>query len=121
MQGLQRSAQEKENYFLNHCVERDPNKTLHHIVPLDTWIDLDDFKLLDDWRNMIYIDKGEHDSIHDSQHVPYYIIISNNIFSLSDNETTMVSFENGKSVLYSHTNSNIMIDYNRDLIASRNG
>ena len=115
----QSSAQEKENYFLNHKVKKCPDKTLHHIVPLDLWVDLDDFKLLDDWRNMIYIKNEKHTSLHRLNPTPCFLDVKKDTLFLRDNLLKTVELKNGSDVVYSCSKTNIMIEYNKDMTTNR--
>lgn len=119
MQGLSRSSQEKENYFINHNIEKDDLRTLHHIVPLDLWEDLDDFKLLDDWRNMIFIKSNEHTSIHNKPSKYCKLSINNEILVLENNNTEKLIFTNGQEVKFSQSCKEIMLNYNSDLLRNR--
>lgn len=119
MQGLSRSSQEKENYFINHNIEKDDLSTLHHIVPLDLWEDLDDFKLLDDWRNMIFIKTSEHTSIHNKSRKYCKLSINNEILVLENNSTEKLMFTNGQEVKFSQSCKEIMLNYNSDLLRNR--
>ena len=119
MQGLYRSSQEKENYFINHNIEKDDLSTLHHIVPLDLWEDLDDFKLLDDWRNMIFIKTNEHTSIHNKPSKYCKLSIDNEILVLENNKTEKLTFTNGQEVKFSQSCKKTMLDYNSELLQNR--
>lgn len=119
MKGLARSAQEKENYYTNHHITKKSEMTLHHIVPLELWQDLDDYKLLDDWRNMIYIDGKTHGNVHKLHPVPCFLDINGDSFSLDDNNSNYLSFTNGQEVEYSVKNIDTLLDYNKDLLKSR--
>ena len=56
-------------------------------MPLDLWEDLDDFKLLDDWRNMIFIKTNEHTSIHNKPSKYCKLSINNEILVLETTNT----------------------------------
>lgn len=119
MDGLARSAQEKENYFAMHHITRKNNMRLHHIVPLEFWQDLDDYKLLDDWRNMIYIEETMHSDVHKLHPVPCILDINDGSFSIKNNNFGGFSFTNGQEVEYSADNANILLNYNKDLLKDR--
>lgn len=119
MQGLFRSSQEKENYFINHNIEKDDQSTLHHIVPLDLWEDLDDFKLLDDWRNMIFIKTNEHTSIHKMPIKYCKLSINDEMLFLESNNTEKLMFTNGQEVSFSPSCKEIMLTYNSELLQNR--
>ncbi len=120
MQGLIRSSQEKENYFIKHNIDKADGNTLHHIVPLELWEDLDDFKLLDDWRNMIYITIDAHTGLHDL-HSHYCILsIVGDVLSLKDSNNNFISYTNSQEIVFSLQQSETMVKYNGELLKNRN-
>lgn len=49
-----RSKSQIKNYFQNHAISKKPGFELHHVVPL-AWSESEThFKILDDWKNMLY-------------------------------------------------------------------
>ncbi len=60
---LKRSKIEREKYYTNHCVEKRVGFELHHIVPLCWAKNREQFKVLDDWKNLVYIDAYSHAKI----------------------------------------------------------
>lgn len=57
---FKRSGKIKLEYFLHHGVEKDLRFELHHIVPFYFAKSVDELKVIDDWRNLIYIDANNH-------------------------------------------------------------
>ncbi len=61
---LGRSLIEKKKYMQMHEIEKKPGFNLHHIVPLEQADTAEQWKLIDCWENMIYIDAYSHSKIH---------------------------------------------------------
>ena len=118
-QRLTRSTEEKNRYFINHGIDKCETKTLHHIVPLDLWEDWEDFKLLDDWRNMIYIESYNHEYIHSLSTRYMKLSICDESFVLSDFDDNNINFTNNNEVIFSKDNSSIMTVYNKELLLDR--
>lgn len=55
-----RSSRPKSDYFKHHEVEKTKGYELDHIIPLMDATTIDEFKYLDDWRNLLYADGKTH-------------------------------------------------------------
>ena len=115
---VKRSAQEKENYYTKHHVSKANDRTLHHIVPLSEWKDPSDFKLLDDWRNMICILASSHEEIHTYPNLPMELSFSNDKNNLILSSDTVVAYTNGSQVFYSKRQTPTMEAYNKELLGA---
>lgn len=60
---LSRSLSEKHLYFKKHGVQKQKGFELHHVIPLAYAESKEQFKLLDTWQNMVYIDAFSHAKI----------------------------------------------------------
>ncbi len=60
---LRRSSTPKNLYFRNHKIQKINNYELHHIVPLSFVRNKGEYKIIDDYRNLIYIHKDKHKEI----------------------------------------------------------
>ena len=58
-----RSESAKNEYFRNHKVNKEEYYELHHIVPLSYVRNQGEYKLIDDYRNLVYIHKDKHREI----------------------------------------------------------
>lgn len=113
---IKRSSQEKINYFNEHHITKPTGTTLHHIVPLNVWKDLNDFKLLDDWRNMICIEQGAHNDVHAQKKEPIMLSFSADKKNLILSSDCTLTYTNNKEVFYSQRRTSDMENYNKSLI-----
>jgi hypothetical protein len=117
---LNRSLQQKHDYFKQHSVSKRRGFELHHIVALAWAESQHDFKMLDDWRNMIYIDGFTHAQITQNRNLNVKIEV------LPPEDLKLVDYSGGSLVvkylenaLYSKVNLPIMLDYNKDLLKQK--
>lgn len=122
-----RNFNEKYNYFNEHKVEKRKGFELHHVIPLSCSESPEQFKLLDTWKNMVYIDAYSHSKITQNKNRNIYMNIQNSNILLNvaeglDNIDSNI--ENGNIVIlrykdnidYNLSNQNKMLSYNRELI-----
>ena len=115
---LKRSHNEKSLYFKNHKIKRKKGAgfELHHIVPLAWSENVHHFKLLDKWKNMVYIDGFSHAKITQNNNKNVILGIENNNIILSDYLKQKVYLEYLKNILYEPKNQTIMKRYNDQLL-----
>ncbi|GAA9087700.1 hypothetical protein HpHA15_00860 [Helicobacter pylori] len=121
---LKRSIKEKALYFENHGVKKEKGFELHHIVPLCLARSIEEFDLLDKWENLIYIDAFNHAKISQTQnkHICLYFKDCDVILSKGlKEEQESLYFTYIKNVLYKLDLQNAMLEYNKDLLHSKNG
>jgi hypothetical protein len=117
---LNRSLQQKHDYFKQHSVSKRRGFELHHIVALAWAESQHDFKMLDDWRNMIYIDGFTHAQITQNRNLNVKIEV------LPPDDLKLVDYLGGsiiakylENALFEKNNLPIMLDYNRDLLKQK--
>ena len=111
-----RSFGEKQRYFRNHRIERTPGFELHHIVPL-AWSETEEqFKLFDNWLNMVYISAHEHAIITHNRNRNVRMIADADSLSLCDFIDNCVDLKNHRNLLYSPKHQPEMLDYNKQLV-----
>lgn len=110
-----RSFSEKLQYFKNHGVERSPGFELHHVVPLSWSESQQQFKLFDNWKNMVYISAFDHATITQNRNRNVLMKAANGDIVLSDYSSNSVHLKDGKNLLYSVDKQPIIVDYNRRL------
>ena len=114
---LNRSLQQKHDYFKKHSVTKSRGFELHHIVAL-TWAESQhEFKTLDDWRNMIYIDGFTHARITQNRNLNVKLdVVSPVEVSLSDHAGDKVQVRYPDNALYAKKHLPTMADYNAKLL-----
>jgi hypothetical protein len=115
---LSRSISEKFEYFTNHKVgkARLLGFELHHVVPLSWAESRVQFKLLDVWINMVYIDAFSHAKITQNNNNNVKMENENTTIILSDMIGNDVKLVLNTNVLYSPDNLLKMMDYNTKLL-----
>lgn len=118
---LLRSYTEKKNYFREHSVKKLLGFELHHIVALGKSKSLHEFKALDSWKNMLYIDGQKHSELSQSGNKHIYLNAVNKDLLLSrypketeENDFIYLSYD--KNVVYNFGKQDAMIAYNKGLI-----
>ena len=114
-QRLHRSIKEKFNYFEKHKVEKTKGFELHHVIPLSWSESLEQFKLLDQWRNMLYIDGYNHAIISQNKNKHVKMTNYQNTIILSDYEGDNVILDYKDNVLYSTKLLPDLLNYNTEL------
>lgn len=112
---LNRSLAEKYDYFENHKVSKKSGFELHHVVPL-AWSDsVEHFKLLDKWKNMVYIDAYNHAKITQNNNKNVVMEFLDLNMKLSDYNGHVVEFLDKENLLYLAANKQAMLEYNKQL------
>ena len=116
-----RSAVPKREYFTFHSVEKKDKFELHHIVPISSARNKEEAKLIDDYRNLIYIHRSKHKVIsrNRSRNVVLTIDPSEAVFSGFGDEES-VKTKNERDALYTKEIKKIkkIAQYNAGLLKS---
>jgi len=115
---LDRSLNEKYQYFVNHSVSKTSGFELHHVVPLAWSENIHHFKMLDKWENMVYIDAFSHAKITQNKNRNIILEIIQDDIKLSDYSNNEVYLKNTDNILYKTTNQAKMKKYNVDLLTT---
>ncbi|MGI9229674.1 MAG: hypothetical protein ACR2P9_07445 [Gammaproteobacteria bacterium] len=113
---LNRSVSEKYKYFKKHGVDKKIGFELHHVVPLSWSENRHHFKMLDKWKNLVYIDGGSHAEITQRGNRNVVLDLDNNNVILSDFEENEVYLKNKMNLIYNPVKGSIMKQYNTELI-----
>lgn len=112
---LDRSLNEKYQYFVKHKVNKTLGFELHHVVPLAWSESIHHFKILDKWENMVYIDAFSHAKITQNKNKNVILEVVENDITLSDYSDNEVYLKYQKNILYKPDNKGIMKKYNFEL------
>ncbi len=113
---LDRSVNEKYQYFVHHGVEKTKGFELHHVVPLAWSENLHHFKMLDKWENMVYIDAFSHAKITQNNNRNVILSTNNDDISLKDHSDNEVYLKYQENIAYQPTNKGTMQHYNHELL-----
>lgn len=114
---MARSLTEKLRYFENHKVVRTLGFELHHVVGLGSSESLEHFKILDDWRNLVYVDAFSHAKITQSGNQHVVLTFQGAVLRLSriGAADDRLEFHRPKNVLYADSRKSVMVEYNQAL------
>ncbi|MDA3062407.1 MULTISPECIES: restriction endonuclease subunit R [unclassified Campylobacter] len=113
---LKRSLQEKQNYFKEHKVSKTNGFELHHIVPLCFARNKQEYKVIDNWKNLVYIDAYSHAKITHNKNRNIKLNFEGTTAVFSDFKDIPVKCEKDKEILYSIEKQTTMLDYNEKLL-----
>lgn len=119
---LTRSIEEKKEYFRQHKVNKTIGYELHHVVPLCSATTKNEYKIIDNWKNMIYIDGYTH-SIITAQNNSHVVLNFNNeniiLEQITNNVDNKILCVKDKNIIYNLKNQIVMKEYNIKLISGQ--
>ena len=113
---LDRSLNEKYQYFVKQTVVKTLGFELHHVVPLAWSENIHHFKMLDKWENMVYIDAFSHAKITQNKNRNVVLEVVKDDITLTDHSDSEVYLKYKENILYKPTNKDTMRDYNNELL-----
>lgn len=113
---LDRSLNEKYQYFVKQEVDKTAGFELHHVVPLAWSENIHHFKMLDKWENMVYIDAFSHAKITQNKNRNVVLEVVRNDITLIDHSDNEVYLKHQKNILYKPINKETMKKYNFELL-----
>ena len=113
---LKRSVNEKYEYFVNHGINKVRGFELHHVVPLAWSESKFQFKLLDKWKNMVYIDGYSHAKITQNGNRNVVMSASDDDVCLTDYSSNKIYLKNNDNIAYNTQLQVVMLDYNAKLL-----
>lgn len=116
-----RSLQEKNNYHKNHNIREKINGfELHHVVALEYADSPALYKLLDDWRNMVYIDGHSHAKITQNKNRNIVMESNTSDIILKDYSSHEVYLKYPENIAYDTSKQSMMIEHNQKLRSTVN-
>ena len=113
---LKRSLNQKHEYMKQHNVSKQKGFELHHVVAL-AWAESEyHFKLLDNWKNMVYIDGFSHAKITQNNNKNVLMKFESHRMILEDYSNNKVEFKPGENLLWSEVHKEDMTKYNLMLL-----
>ncbi len=116
----QRSQTAKDYYFREHNIKKISNFELHHIIPFRYARNKHEFKLIDDYKNLIYLHKNKHKEITRNRDRHVILEIEPDKLQLSDFDNDVIEAANDVNTKYSKKDSilKIMLKHNKALLKS---
>ena len=97
-----RSSIPKKEYFKFHQVSKRNNFELHHIIPISQARNGKEAKMIDDYRNLIYIYRKTHKEISKNRNRTVVLTIDPQNATFTDfDHKTIITAQNQKDALYS--------------------
>lgn len=112
-----RSTTVKNDYFLKHKIKKDKDFQLHHIIPIKIARTREEFKLIDNYKNLIYLSKSIHKKINDDEHLVVNFF-NGHIKLFSIHQESYITIIKDKDAFYSLGLSQKIERYNIDLLKS---
>ena len=113
---LDRSLNEKYQYFVKQKIVKTLGYELHHVVPLAWSENIYHFKMLDKWENMVYIDGFSHAKITQNKNRNVVLEVIENDITLTDYSDNEIYLKYNKNILYMPMNKETMRDYNKEML-----
>ncbi|MBY0378848.1 MAG: hypothetical protein K2P99_00435, partial [Burkholderiales bacterium] len=113
---LIRSQSEKKAYFTNHRITKREGFELHHIIPLGWSENTYHFKVLDTWKNMVYIDAYSHAKITQNRNRNVQLITDGENIQLCDYHDHVVHLIKNQNIDYNLIHQLLMKEYNNELL-----
>lgn len=112
-----RSLAAKHDYFNKHGIkDKQYGYELHHVVPLSWAKSLEQYKLFDNWKNMVYIDAYTHELITRNRNRNVYMSpCGDTDLILSDRSGCDQKLLYQHTILYKLDMRSIMLSYNNEL------
>ncbi|PID83218.1 hypothetical protein CSB11_02650 [Candidatus Campbellbacteria bacterium] len=115
-----RSESVKIDYFKEHGINKKSNFELHHIIPFRHARNKNELKLIDNYKNLIYLHKSKHKEITKNKDRHVVLFIDPEKLQLSDFEKNTIEAINNDNTEYSKNDSILkaMMKHNKSLLES---
>lgn len=119
MNTLKRSISEKYEYFKYHKVKKVKGFELHHIVPICYAHDRNEFLIIDNHKNMVYIDGFSHSKITQNSNRNIKLSFLGTTVVLSDFSGEKIQCEHNSQIYYNTDKQGEMLEYNANLLEAK--
>ncbi len=116
---LKRSQQAKDDYFQKHNVGKSVGFELHHVVPLCWAKDANEFKAIDQWENLVYIDAYSHAKITQNRNKNVKLDFENSDAVFEDMAQSQIKCKMNENIIYNKNLQNEMLIYNEKLLSAK--
>lgn len=113
----QRSLGAKQEYFKRHMIkDKIPTFELHHIIPFSSARNKEEFALIDNWENLVYLRKDKHAELTKSKDRNMVLYATSKQLDFDDFYKKRVTARNGSTVVYKGDLASSMERYNREIL-----
>lgn len=107
----------KKDYLKNHEIKKTVTFELHHIIPFSCSRNKEEHKLIDNWKNLVYLNEKKHSEFKNKKMYILRAAEKNlNFYDLDESNKNYIRAENGTSALYAENLSQKMQVYNRNIL-----
>lgn len=117
---LKRSLLQKRTYFQEYSIKKTKGFELHHVVPLCWAKNRNEFSILDDWQNLVYIDAFSHAQITQNNNANVKLSFDDEQAIFEDFDKQQVKCKKQENILYDIKKEGLMLDYNQKLLLATN-
>lgn len=111
-----RSLGVKQEYFKEHDVAKQSNFELHHIVPFSKARNKIEFKMIDNWRNLIYLEHNKHSQITKKRDKNIILVANETQADFIDIDNNNISAKNGIETVYNKKLAKKITTYNNKIL-----
>ena len=111
-----RSLGAKQEYFKEHNIKKQLNFELHHIIPFSKARNKIEFKIIDNWRNLIYLKHNKHSQITKNRDKNIILSANETQADFIDTDNNKISAENGIETFYKGNLAKKITNYNNKIL-----
>lgn len=112
----QRTLGTKRDYFIEHNLSPLTSHELHHIVPFSAARNKEEFKLIDNWRNLIYLTCNKHAEFSNRRNRNIILLTSADLLIFEDFGNNVITAKKGVTARYSERLLIKMLERNKELL-----
>jgi len=112
----QRGLGAKQEYFKRHKLNKMENFELHHVIELSLARNKEEFKLIDSWKNLIYLGKNKHAEITRNGNRNKILTATEKEIFFDDYNKNRIIAQNRSSALYDGGRAKDMQNCNREIL-----
>ena len=115
-----RSLGAKKEYFKEHKIGRQLNFELHHVVPFSKARNKTEFKIIDNWKNLIYLEHNKHSQITKNRDKNIILSANETQADFIDIDDNKISAQNGNETFYNGKLAKKITTYNNKILKELN-
>ena len=112
-----RSQAVKSTYFREHQIEKTETFELHHIVPFSAAKNKEEFKLIDHWKNLIYLKNTKHAEITQNRNQHVILDVGNKVLHFINFDNHRITATHNDTACYAEKRCRTMRNHNKILLS----
>jgi len=106
----------KTDYFNNHNIQKRDSCELHHVVPFSSARNKTEFKLIDDWNNLVYLSSAKHAEFSNTRNRNIILSVAPGLLNFKDFDNNIITVRNGTNSWYREEVAPRMHKHNGELL-----